>query len=289
MRPKNILVFYKASAYEIYLSQRLNILGKKINPVVLKHIRRSRQAHQRHYASLQRIEEILKKYKIPYVKRCRGKTLDLRPYDVVMTVGGDGTFLEAARGIRSQLIVGINSDPEYSVGKLCVAAAHNFEDILQSILEDNFKTMTLPRLRLKLEKQKMFVDVTNDILVCHKNPAMMCRYYLKVEARAEVQRSSGVWISTAAGSSGAIQSAGGKVLKIDEKKFQYMPRELYDGNKGRYRLNGGVLNLKETISVISLMSGGVVFVDGAHVSFPFEHGSTLKISCSPIPVKTIKL
>ncbi len=289
MRPKNILLFYKASAYEIYLSHRLNILGNKINPVVLKHIRRSRQAHQRHYASLHKIEEILKKYKISYVKRCRGKTLDFRPYDVVMTVGGDGTFLEAARGVCNQLIVGINSNPEYSVGKLCVATAHNFEDILQSILKGNFKTMTLPRLRLKLDKQKTVVDVANDILVCHKNPAMMCRYCLKVGRRAEVQRSSGVWVATTAGSSGAIQSAGGKLLRMDEKKFQYMPRELYDGNKGQHHLRGGILNLKGSISLTSLMTGGVIFIDGAHFSFPFEYGSTLKIFCSPIPIKTIKL
>ena len=288
MDPKNILVFYKASAYEIYFLNHLSRLGKKIKPFVLKHIRRSHKAHDEHYASLKKIEQILKKFKVPYAKRCRGKVFDRSPYDLVITVGGDGTFLEAARGIDKQMVIGINSDPDHSVGKLCVADVRSFEKIWQRIRGGRFKICSLQRLRLKLEGQKNFFEVLNDILVCHKNPAMMCRYYLQIKGKGETQQSSGIWISTAAGSSGAIQSAGGKLLRTDGKKFQYMPRELYEGNKGHYHLRGGVLNSRENISITSLMTGGMIFIDGAHLAVPFEYGSTLTISFSPRPIKTIK-
>jgi len=46
------------------------------------------------------------------------------------------------------------------------------------------------------------------------------RYYLKIGNLREEQRDSGLWISTAAGSSGAIRSAGGKLFKNEEKKMQ---------------------------------------------------------------------
>ncbi len=288
MTLKNVLLFYKASAYEIYFLKRLNGLGQRVNPAVLKHIRRAQEAHEEHYASLKKIEGILKRRKISYVKRCRGRAFNLNQYDLIITVGGDGTFLEAARGVNRQLILGVNSNPEYSVGKLCAADVHNFEKVLSNILNDRFKVRVLQRLRLELQGQKP-VEILNDILVCHKNPAMMCRYYLQVKNQGEAQRSSGVWIATTAGSSGAIRSAGGKMLKLEDKKFQYLPRELYDGNKERYRLRRGVLSSKDVVYITSLMTGGVVFVDGAHVSFPFPYGSTLKVFHSPNPIKTIKL
>ena len=73
------------------------------------------------------------------------------------------------------------------------------------------------------------MNVLNDILVCHHNPGAMSRYFLTVEGTREEQRSSGVWIATAAGSSGGLHSAGGKVLTQKSKEFQYRPRELYRG------------------------------------------------------------
>jgi len=68
----------------------------------------------------------------------------------------------------------------------------------------------------------------------------MSRYYLQVGKLLEEQRSSGVWIATAAGSTGGLRSAGGKVLPKEDKKFQYKPRELYYGKKTCYHLKGGI-------------------------------------------------
>ena len=63
------------------------------------------------------------------------------------------------------------------------------------------------------------MNVLNDILICHHNPGAMSRYYLTVGRVREEQRSSGVWIATAAGSSGGLHSAGGKVLPRKIKNF----------------------------------------------------------------------
>jgi len=115
------------------------------------------------------------------------------------------------------------------------------------------------------------------------------RYYLKIGNLREEQRDSGLWISTAAGSSGAIRSAGGKLFKNEEKKMQYMPRELYYGFNKTYRHKGGVLHAGQRVAITSLMRSGMIYIDGTHyeLKFPFNH--TLNVAFSPNPLRTIKL
>ena len=71
--------------------------------------------------------------------------------------------------------------------------------------------------------------------------------------------------------------------------IQYKPRELYRWPKRKYALTGGVLVLKRPIAVTSLMRSGVIFVDGAHLKFPFHFGSKAVISHSLWPLKVIDL
>ena len=117
----------------------------------------------------------------------------------------------------------------------------------------------------------------------------MSRYRLEIGGRQEEQRNSGLWISTALGSSGAIQSAGGKVINPGLKKMQYWPRELYVMLGRKYQLTGGLLSGNQKISVVSLMREGMLCVDGAHYHFPFPFGSKLKISLSPHPLRMIRI
>jgi len=117
----------------------------------------------------------------------------------------------------------------------------------------------------------------------------MSRYYVKVGTIKEEQRNSGLWIATATGSSGAIKSAGGRLIKLGEKSIQYMPRELYYGFSKTYKLKGRVLREKPKLEVTSLMRSGRIFIDGTHVQLKFPFNATLKVALSPNPLKTIKL
>jgi len=284
---KKILLLYKKSSYKIYFSERKNFFYFNNNFNTVRQINNFKNAHDEHYEALKFVESVLIKNGIKYDRFLRGKNVDYEQYNLIITVGGDGTFLEAARKIKKQIILGFNSSSNYSVGKLCVAGVHNFEKIIKKILEKRFKTQLLHRLRMELEEEICSVDILNDILICHKNPAAMSRYYLKIGRVREEHRNSGIWISTACGSSGAIHSAGGQIMDKTEKKMQYKPRELYYGIKNNYRLTGNILNFRQKINIISLMREGKIFVDGTHLSFPFSFGSKLNVFLSPNPIKTI--
>jgi len=285
----NTLLVYKKSAYSIYfMERRMNLsIGEKSN--LQKEIKRFKKAHDEHYKSVKKAEQILSKYGFNFKKCYRGKKINYSKYDLIITLGGDGTFLEATRYVKNQIIIGINSSPSFSVGKLCTGTIHNFEKIIQCIVQKRFSINLWPKLRLALEDHVRPIDCVNDILISHSNPAAMSRYYLKIGKIKEEQRNSGLWVATGAGSSGAIRSAGGKLIKIRSKSIQYMPRELYYGFSKNYRHKGGILGPKKTLTVTSLMRGGVIFIDGTHYKLKFPFNSTVKVSLSPNALMTVKV
>ncbi len=251
--------------------------------------RRQKQALEAHTKTLEHVQQVLKSFGISYEAAYRSNRLDETPFDGVIAVGGDGTFLEAARGVRShQWIFGVNSDPARSVGSFCAATRATFKKVLKQFLDGEGRVGKLERLLLDLNGTPLGIQVLNDILITHRTPAAMSRYRLQVGRIKEEQRSSGLWIATAAGSTGAIRSAGGRVLPSESPLVQYRPRELYRGPRFRYRLTGGAISLKEQpIQVSSLMQEGLICVDGDHRTFPFGYGDLLSMKRSPYPLQAV--
>lgn len=286
MKKPNLLL-YKKSAYEIYFLAQQSSVDLKQALMSKKNLQRFINAHKEHYDSLAQIERLLNFFSIPYQKQLRGKKIDYAPYKMIFSVGGDGTFLEAAHHIKKQILIGINSSPTFSVGKLCATTAGKFEKFL-TLLTSNKKQISFFN-RIELISNNERIQCLNDILIANKNPAAISRYQIKINDHCEHHLSSGIWISSPTGSSGAIKSAGGKIFAPDAMNFQYKPRELYNGKLPTYQFRGGILNDQETIEITSLMRSGMIFIDGTHISRPFPYGSKIRVKFSNHPIKTILL
>ncbi len=287
MKIKKVLVLYKRSVYANYFLNKRSSLRKRRAQIPKENIQRLKIAHAKHYKTLEIVERCLKAYHLRYEKSTRGRKVNYARYDLVITIGGDGTFLEGARGIREQLILGVNSAPKWSVGRFCIANADNFSLVLKKVIQGKFRVRTLHRLHIKGIPALKNVNILNDILVAHANPAAMSRYSLSINGKKEGQRSSGLWIATAAGSTGGIYAAGGKVLPIESMKFQYFCRELWRGKQRRYAFRKGILNPEQKIKITSLMREGAVFIDGSRLRQSFPFGQTIVIGISPVHLKAI--
>jgi len=283
----NILLLYKNSTYARYFLSDRKRLARLEGFLNSEEIKRFLSTHENHFWSLSYVEAILKSRKLKYTKACRGSSFDYGRYDLIITVGGDGTFLEAARQVKNGIIWGVNSDPVWSVGRFCFGNTKNFEVILDKILAGKPPLKKFNRLNLSFSDGTESINVLNDILICHQNPAALSRYYLTIGKLREEHRSSGVWIATAAGSSGGLRSAGGRILPQESKEFQYKPRELYRWKNVQYQLKGNILKPAQKIMMTSLMREGVVFVDGSHVCLPFSFGARISVSRSSNPLRII--
>lgn len=289
MSIRKVLLVCKQSAYTFYFLRNDVTGGRQNTQIIQTDRKRFESAHQEHYRTLDTVKSVLKKYKIPFKVTYRGRKIDYNAFDLIITVGGDGTFLEAARHAGSQLILGVNSAPSFSVGRFCVADYTNFENRLDSMLRGESRCVLLQRLSVEVDNKLLPFLALNDFLICHRNPAFLCRYHLKIGRVSEEQRSSGLWVSTPAGSTGAMQSSGGQFMSVQEKKFQYRPRELYWHKTGSPRLTGGTLGFKQSIHCVSLMRNGLIYVDGAHNYISFGYGVSVRMKISSRPLRTLEV
>lgn len=276
-----VLVVYKKSAYQLYVLERRD-------PHLVRLVRRRhpdteemRRAHEVHQETLQTIEAIFKRLGVVCEFVYRADLTSTTRYGLVVSVGGDGTLLQASHVVRDIPVLGVNSDPQRSEAVFCAATRQNFERLLRRALGGELPECRLFRLQVRLNGRALPPLALNDVLIAHDDPATMSRYRLKIGSRQEDQKSSGVWIATAAGSSSAVLAAGGKRLPWTAKQFQYRPRELYRGRLARYRLTGGVLQRGERVEVTWLMREGAAFVDGPHVRHRLRFGDRLVVELSP--------
>ncbi|KAI5743497.1 hypothetical protein M8J77_018817 [Diaphorina citri] len=74
--------------------------------------------------------------------------------DAILTLGGDGTFLQAANKIRDRntLLIGFNSMPESSTGHLCLPKyySQNLKEAISKIKEGKYKNLYRTRIKVSL-------------------------------------------------------------------------------------------------------------------------------------------
>ncbi|MCB0272233.1 MAG: NAD(+)/NADH kinase [Bdellovibrionales bacterium] len=288
MKIKKVLVAYKRSTYQKYLIEQKDPnyvkLFQKKHPTTNRFL----PAHKNHLRSLEMVKSVLKKRKIQFKAQPRSWAFDEKDFDLIVSVGGDGTFLDASRHVLHKTILGINSSPFDSVGRFCSINAEQFDQSLDQLIKNQAKSVVLSRLKVELD-HNVLQPVLNDVLICNENPATTSRYLLQIGRKREEQKSSGIWVSTASGSSAAIRGAGGILLPLEDKRFQFLVREPYHQPNQVPTLISEVLTNAQSLVVYSKMREGCLFLDGSRRKEEFRFGSKLKISAKGPKLKSWNL
>ncbi len=282
-----VLIVYKKSSYEAHAIDQKDRNYLRLLQEGNVAIRKSKTTHDRHVDSLETVKTHLRRLKIPFDVRLRYDLDAIRGHDLVVTIGGDGTFLEASHYLERGVLLGINSVPQESVGFFCRATAENFLEKIYQYLQGSGSLQTLHRLAIQIDGRRLGPLVLNDLLFSNQNPAGTTRYVLKTQKKSEEQKSSGVWVSPAPGSTAATKSAGGRVLPLDSERFQYVVREPYTPAGKKYRLIRGVLNPRERVEILSMMDEASLFIDGPHVCTPIHRGSRIVVTHADKPIRAI--
>ena len=283
------LVVYKKSYYELYgYAQREGRFAalQAHRQAIIEAMRRSHEENQRTLEAVQAAFEVVG---LPYDCLYRGELGSMAGYDVLLSVGGDGTFLELARYALDTPVLGVNSDPERSTAFFCAANRSTIRAHLEALLAGKVHEVRLARLQVAINDRPLPYYALNDLLMAHANPAAMTSYTLRLGTMSEPQRSSGLWIATAAGSTAAIRAAGGRVLPLRSRRLQYLVREPYSGDGCRYRLLKGTMTPGTPLEVISKTRRGRLFMDGPHLRFSFGLGDVLTITTAATPMRVLGL
>lgn len=205
--------------------------------------------------------------------------------DLIVTVGGDGTFLAAAHLAGRTPVLGVNFRPHTSVGFFCAATPHTFHRIIGRIVSGALEPVVLPMLELKIGGKRMPLRALNDVLFSSPSPAEMSRYTIYVNGSQEKQRSSGVWVAAGPGSTAAMLSAGGAQRPIVDVRLQYLVREPCPMPGVRYRHTHGVIAKGKSISIKSTMSNAVAYLDGPDLAYPIKRGERIHVRVIPNSLK----
>jgi len=234
------------------------------------------------------IKNILNKSEIKTLGFNELKRKDVLNVDLVITIGGDGTFVKAAHLVENSFILGINSNPETSEGAL---TSINLGEInkLRFLDKNNYCVIERPRAEVILNKKVLDEKAVNEVYIGAASQFHSSRYKIKFNGQEEEQRSSGILVSTGTGSAAWFSSAGGKPFHHEDKKLCFLVREPYIG-KRLFKptiLNGEVLENKSIIVKSTRDFGGIIAINDS--TYDFNSGDVVEVRLSDKPLKVIEL
>jgi NAD+ kinase len=291
IRPK-ILVLAKKSALRVHLEGRDIGRHERVEELLKakdRTVRRMRGAHAQHEATLIEVQESLAHLGcdvtlVTAAELDEFRVVDPRGHDFVVTVGGDGTLLAASHGIRETPVLAINSAPDYSVGFFCAGRMGHVREVFRKALDGELPLTRLTRMQVAKNDVVVTTRVLNEALVCCASPAATTRYIIEHASVVEEQKSSGIWIGPAAGSTAAQRSAGGRVLPLSSDKLQFVVREPYTPAGKTFRLPRGLVAHGDELVLRAKMGEGRLFVDGPHEVYSMTIGDVLRFRASDEPL-----
>ncbi|XP_008792298.1 probable NADH kinase [Phoenix dactylifera] len=269
-----------------------------VNPKILSYLDDRCRVHK---DTINFCQDVLRRKSLDWELVMRNKlSHQIHHVDLVVTVGGDGTLLQASHFLDDSIpVLGVNSDPTQveevdkfsnefdarrSTGYLCAGTAKNFEQLLDEILEGHKHPSELTRISVNLNGNPLPTFALNDILVAHPCPATVSRFSFRVRSNSIKDsnlvncRSSGLRVSTAAGSTAAMLSAGGFPMPIYTQDLQYMVREPISSRAADPPLMHRLIRPDERMCVAWYSQEGVIYVDGSHIFYSIQNGDTIEIS-----------
>jgi len=243
------------------------------------------------YKTLELVKKCLEAHEIKYTATRRVHLTNqlCKNKDLVIVVGGDGTFLRAAHHIDDTPIFAVSSDVRYNEAFYAQATPNNFVKKFKLLLKGKFRIRKMPRLEAKINGNKLPYPAVNEIFFGSRHPYHTSRYVIKVKGKSEFQKSSGVLITTSSGSTGWAKSAAKGKLKIQKNGFGYVVREPYLGRLTKSKLLKGSLSAKEKIRITSQMHAGIVVVDSSEKSHKFLDGDKLEVTISKKPLNYVEV
>ena len=235
--------------------------------------------HETYRRSLEQVQAAMQLgLPVQVMERALVSTYLFAPKDVVVVLGQDGTVANTAKYVGRCPLLGVNPDPERFDGVLLPFRVDRMRKGLEATLANKvqLKEVTLAEAVLS-DGQKLLAF--NDLFIGARTH-VSAHYRLRVEGQKhERQSSSGIIVSTGAGSTGWLSSvcnmASGMSRRLgatelegihlpwEARQLYYVVREPFISKHSSASCGAGFVNEGAPLEVESLMpSGGVIFSDG---------------------------
>ena len=214
--------------------------------------------------------------------------------DLIVALGQDGLVANTAKYVNGQPILGVNPDPLRNDGILLPYTSDTLMKGLTEVFEERFKCRHVTMAQAKTSDGQSLLAF-NDLFI---GPAShtSARYKITYGVKSEIQSSSGLIVSTGAGSTGwlssvvnmsnGVHSAFQKnpndiklKMKWDEDRLVFVVREPFLSKHSNVSISAGFVTTDKRLVLESNMPfNGVIFSDGIEADFlKFNSGCSVEI------------
>ena len=207
--------------------------------------------------------------------------------DLVVTIGIDGLVVNTAKYLNKQPLVAVNPDPAHIDGILLPFTVQSALPVVRRTLRGQFEAQEITMAQAQLNDGQTLLAF-NDLFVGVKSHTS-ARYHIQVGRREEHHSSSGIIISTGAGSTGWLSSlfnmARGMArgfgsqkkrasnlkpirLPWDTDRLIYVVREPFISKSSSASIVCGEITRECPLILESeIPEGGVIFSDGVEADY----------------------
>lgn len=231
--------------------------------------------------------------RVQRIERAIVPTFLFAPHDLVVAVGQDGLVANVAKYAGTQPIIAVNPDPERFDGILLPWKPLEARVAVTRLLDGKARIREVTLAEATLADGQRLLGF-NDLFIGARTH-VSARYALSLGDRREPQSSSGILISTGAGSTGWLSSVfnmaaglasftGGSAgaapqLGWEDPRLVFVVREPFASKQSQITLCAGIIGPGQALTIESHMpTGGVIFSDGVEAdALAFDAGATATI------------
>ncbi len=208
--------------------------------------------------------------------------------DLICVLGGDGTFLRAARGIGDSAAptLGINLG---RVGFLAKVETDDLEQALSKVAEGDFALEDRFRIEatlLREDGERVRHACLNEVVVARGTRVRMIQVEVEVSgSHLATWVSDGVVVATPTGSTAYSFSAGGSVL---DPRLRNMIITSVAGYLSPLRSVVAGEDHVVRLALRQAVSGATISIDGQW-DLPMAVGETVEVRALPVPLRMVEL
>lgn len=210
----------------------------------------------------------------------------------IVVLGQDGLVANTAKYAGACPIVAINPDPSRFDGILLPFDEINFELAVNQVMSGTFRERYVHFAEARLQDGQKLLAF-NELFI-GASSHVSARYKITFSGNSEEQSSSGILVSTQAGSTGWLSSVlnmakavqgetetnrRNRKFELRENELIFVVREPFKSIRTGIEISVGKLNSKNTLQIESRMpTGGIIFSDGIESDFiQFNSGAIAQI------------
>ena len=222
--------------------------------------------------------------------------------NLIVVIGQDGLVANTAKYSKSCPIVAVNPDKDRYDGILLPFDTFDFVQGVENVITERYNAKTVRFAEAKLNDGQRLLAF-NDLFI-GASSHISARYKISFNNKIEEHSSSGLIVSTPAGSTGWLSSifnmAYGvtsmfeknikpKRPKLEDNELLFAVREPFQSIRTQTEITAGVIKNNNYLTIESLMpTSGVIFSDGIETDFlKFNSGAIATIGIASETAKLV--